>query len=77
MPMVIYDGDGRFWSRVWGWTRSLDGADRFTTEQARTRQALPMAETRPARHGRNSAQWLAESDARIIAARNREAPTNG
>jgi hypothetical protein len=66
--MVIYDGAGRFWSNLWGWG-GLEGADRFTTDEARTMR-LPMAETRPARYGANSAQWMAESDARIIAAQN-------
>jgi hypothetical protein len=65
--MVIYDGDGRFWSNLWGWG-SLEGAERFTLAEARGMR-LPMAETRPARYGANSAQWLDESDARIIASR--------
>lgn len=65
--MVIYDGDGRFWSNLWGWG-SLECADRFTVSEARVMR-LPMAETRPAHIGANSAQWLNESDARIIAAR--------
>ena len=65
--MVIYDGDGQFWSNLWGWG-SLERAERFTLAEARDTR-LPMAETRPARHGANSAQWLDESDARIIASR--------
>lgn len=67
MKMVIYDAEGRFWSNQWGWG-SLEGAERFPLEEARAVR-LPMAETRPARVGANSAQWLTESDARIIAAR--------
>jgi len=64
--MVIFDGNRMFWSNVWGWG-SLEGADRFTTEEARTLR-LPVAETPPKRHGANSAQWVNESDARIIQA---------
>ena len=63
--LVIYDGDRLFWSNLWGWG-SLEGAERFTTDEARTLR-LPRAETRPAKCGANSAQWLDESDARIIA----------
>ena len=65
--MVIYDGCSLFWSNLWGWG-SLEGAERYTVAEARDMR-LPMAETRPARVGANSAQWLDESDARIIASR--------